>query len=227
MYSFQPFELQSSSNESILDLLRDVFTQVATEAVQLLPRIFIALIIIAIAVVIAKTISYGLRKILKYTDINELFTRATGINLPIKIDAIILFLTNIGIGLVAFYAIVNLFVEPPYIQVINDGFFYAARIISIVAISIILLAIFNTLIGRIRVENRLRSYALLIVLLLITAMLIDLTALSNPVKQALTTGLSIGVGIAIGVFAFWFFFHQYLDRIIKNKYGNTNQEEQE
>ncbi len=223
--SFRLFELQGSSNGSIVDTLRDVLSQVAAEAVQLLPRIFIALIILAIAFAVAKALNYGLRRVLKFTDIDELFTRVAGFTLPLKFDALIIFLTNLGIVLVAFYAVVNLFVEPQYLQIINDGFYYGARIISIVAISIILLAIFNMLIGRIRVENRLRSYAMLIVLLLITAMLVDLTALSDPVKQALTTGLSIGVGIAIGVFAFWFFFHPYIDRIVKNRYPNATEEE--
>jgi hypothetical protein len=211
-------EILKLSDENIIDTLREVFSQVATEAAQLIPRIFIALIIIAIAFVIIHALNYGLRKILKFTDIDELFLRLSGFSFPFKIDSLIIFLADLGIALAAFYAIVNLFIEEQYLQIINEGLYYGARIISIVVISIILLAIFNTLIGRIRVENRLRSYAMLIVLLLITAMLIDLTALSEPVKQALTTGLAIGVGIAIGVFAFWFFFHEYLDRMLKNKH---------
>ena len=97
----------------------------------------------------------------------------------------------------------------------NDGIYYAARAVSILVIAILIFAIFNMLIGRIKVETRLRSYAMLIVLLLITAMLIDITALSDQLKSALTLGLSIGVGIVIGVFAVWFFFHGYLDRSFK------------
>ncbi len=205
------------TNGDIIDTLRDVFSQIAAEAAQLIPRIFIALIIIAIAFIIIHALNYGLRKILKFTNIDELFSRLSGFSLPFKVDSLIILFADLGVALVAFYAIVSLFVEEQYLQIINDGLYYGARIVSIVAISIILLAIFNMLIGRIRVENRLRSYAMLIVLLLITAMLIDLTALSDPVKQALTTGLSIGVGIAIGVFALWFFFHEYLDRMLKNK----------
>ena len=42
---------------------------------------------------------------------------------------------------------------------------------------------------------------LFIVMLLVTAMLVDITALSDPVKSALIMGISIGVGISLGVFA--------------------------
>ena len=48
-------------------------------------------------------------------------------------------------------------------------------------------------------------------------MLVDVTALSEQVKNALITGLSIGVGISVGVFAVWFFFHDYLDKLILSK----------
>lgn len=62
-------------------------------------------------------------------------------------------------------------------------------------------------------------------MLLVTAMLIDVTALSNEIKQALATGLSIGVGVTIGAFAIWFFFHEYLDARFKAEtkgVGNEN-----
>jgi hypothetical protein len=32
--------------------------------------------------------------------------------------------------------------------------------------------------------------------------------------------MSTGLGIAIGVFAIWFFFHEYLDRLLDNKIGS-------
>jgi hypothetical protein len=41
----------------------------------------------------------------------------------------------------------------------------------------------------------LRGYIWFIILLLITAMLVDITALSETVKNALTTGISVGLGI--------------------------------
>jgi hypothetical protein len=52
---------------------------------------------------------------------------------------------------------------------------------------------------------------------------VDVTALSDPIKNALTSGLAIGVGISIGVFAIWFFFHDYLDEMLKIKTTSTKE----
>ena len=91
-------------------------------------------------------------------------------------------MADLGIALIALYGLVNLFLGSQYLQLMNDGIYYAARAVSILVIAILIFAIFNMLIGRIKVETRLRSYAMLIVLLLITAMLIDITALSDQVR---------------------------------------------
>ncbi len=80
----------------------------------------------------------------------------------------------------------------------NEVLAYGARVISVIGLAMILLAIFNSMVGRIRIEARLRSYAMFIVLLLVTAMLVDITALSEHVKNGLIGGLSLGVGISIG-----------------------------
>ncbi len=202
---------------NLFDLFRETLSQIASEIVQLVPKIFLALIIIALAFVAVKAINFSLRKILKITKIDETFTKMSGFSLPFKIDSLILFIANLGVVLLAVYSIANLFLGTQYVQLMNEGVYYGARILSIAVIAIVIFAIFNLIIGKIRVETRLRSYAMLIVLLLITAMLVDITALSDPVKQALTTGLSLGVGISIGVFAFWFFFHEYFDKKLEPK----------
>jgi O-antigen/teichoic acid export membrane protein len=213
--------------ENFFDLLQETFAQITAETIQLLPKIFIALIVIAITFVVIKVLNYFFKKVLKLTKLDAMFKRFAGFSLPFTIDGLVIFLADLGVALIAIYALINVFIGPQYLQLMNEGLYFGARIVSIVVISIIFLTIFNLLVSRIQFENRLRSYAMLIVLLLITAMLIDLTTLSEPVKQALTTGLSLGVGISIGVFAVWFFFHDYFDRIMKNKFNNKKEENQE
>jgi len=66
--------------------------------------------------------------------------------------------------------------------------------------------IFNAVIGRIKADPRLKAYPLVIIMLLVTAMLMDITALSEEIKRLLAMRLPIGIGIAIGAFAAWFFF---------------------
>jgi len=183
--------------------------------VRLLPKVLIALIVIVMTFLVIKVLNIGFRRLLKLAKLDVMFKQFTGFTLPFSLDSLIIFLADLGIALIALHGLVNLFLGSQYLRLINDGIYYAARVVSIVVIAILIFAIFNMLISRIKVESRLRSYAMLIVLLLITAMLIDITALSDQVKNALTLGLSIGVGIAIGVFATWFFFHEYLDKKFK------------
>jgi hypothetical protein len=155
-----------------------------------------------------------------------MFKQLSGFSLPFAMDSLIIFLADLGVALISLYAMVNLFLGAQYLQLMHEGLYYGARVVSIVVIAIVVLAISNALIGRIRVETRLRSYAMFIVLLLITAMLVDITALSDPVKNALITGLSVGVGISVGVFAIWFFFHDYFDRMLKIKAAISSEESQ-
>jgi hypothetical protein len=207
----------SLAEETFFETLRQIFTQIAMETVRLIPKIFIALIMVVITFLVIKVLNYSFRKLLKLAKLDKTFMQLSGFSLPFSLDSLIIFLADLGVALIALYAMVNLFLGTQYLHVMNDGLYYGARIVSIVIIAIVIIAIFNMVMSRVRVETRLRSYALFIVLLLITAMLIDITALSDPVKNALITGLSIGVGISIGVFAAWFFFHDYLDKIFKTK----------
>lgn len=211
--------------EDFFEILREILAQIATETMRLLPKIFIALIVLALTFLVIKVLNIAFRKLLRLAKLDAMFKQFASFSLPFSLDSLIIFLADLGIALIALYGLVNLFLGPQYLQLMNNGIYYGARVVSIVVIAIVIFAIFNMLIGRIKVETRLRSYAMLIVLLLITAMLIDITALSDQVKNALTLGLSIGVGIAIGVFAIWFFFHEYLDRSFKVESAVKPQEE--
>lgn len=213
------------AGENMLELLTQIFTQIASDFIRLLPKILIALVIFALTLLVIKALNFSLRKLLKLAKLNAMFKQLSGYSLPFSIDNLIIFFADLGILLIFFYALVNLFLGPQYLHLITEGLQYSARVVSIIAIAIILFAIFNTVISRVKVETRLRSYALFIVLLLITAMLIDVTALSDPIKNALTNGLAIGVGISIGVFAIWFFFHDYLDEMLKAKTASTREQQ--
>jgi len=82
-----------------------------------------------------------------------------------------------------------------------------------VTLSSIILAVFYIGI----VESRLRGYLIFIMMLLLTAMLIDVTALSEPVKHALYTGLAIGIGASLAIFSAWFFFGEFWERALEER----------
>ncbi len=215
------------AEENLFETLRSIFAQIAEETIRLIPRIFIALIIIAFTFLAIKVLNLAFRKLLKLAKLDTVFKQLSGFSLPFSLDNLIVYLADLGIALISLYALVNMFSGPQYLQLMNEGLYYGARLVSIVLIAIIIIAIFSALVGKINVESRLRSYAMFIVLLLITAMLIDITALSDPVKNALIIGLAIGVGISIGVFAIWFFFHEYFDQRFKPTTAVSTEENDE
>ncbi|MEM3549590.1 MAG: hypothetical protein QXN87_08265 [Candidatus Bathyarchaeia archaeon] len=213
--------------DNAFEMLRDALAQIAAEIVRLLPKLFIALIVVAITFSVIKVLNYSFRKMLRLVKLDETFKKLAGFSFPFSLDGLIIFLADLGIVLIALYAMANLFLGVEYLKLMNEGLYYGARIVSIIIIAIIILTIFSTVIGKVKVETRLRSYSLFIVLLLVTAMLIDITALSDQVKSALISGLAIGLGISVGVFAVWFFFHEYFDRILKKRDVELEKEEKE
>ncbi|MEM4520301.1 MAG: hypothetical protein QXF23_01085 [Candidatus Bathyarchaeia archaeon] len=203
------------NQENLFKIIGEVLAQIALEVTLLLPKILITLVVFIIAFLIIRMLNAFLGKLLKIAKVDDAFVRFSGFSLPFSLEKFIVFLANIGIILIAFYATINLFLEPRYIQLINDGIYYGARIISIIIITLVIFAVFNAVTIRTKVDPRIRTYPLVIIMLLVTAMLIDITALSSEIKGALAAGLSIGVGVAIGAFALWFFFHEYLDAYFK------------
>lgn len=203
------------ADENALDLLQQIYSQIALEIVGLIPKILVGLIIAILTFLLIKSVNYFLRKMLRLARFDGMFEELSGCSLPFSIETLVVLLADLGIGLVSLYSLVGIFAGEMYLEIVKGALYYGARIASVVLLGIFLLTIFNTLVSRVRVETRLRSYGMFLVLLMVTAMLIDITALSDPVKNALITGLSIGVGISIGVFAVWFFFHDSIDRLVK------------
>lgn len=203
--------------EDVFELLMEVLSQVALELIQLTPKIFISIIVIVVSFLVIKVLNTVLSKLLGFAKLDELLREVSGVSMPFSVGRLLTFLVDLGVALIALYSLVSLFLGAEYVRFMNDVLAYGGKLVSVVAMSLIILAAFNAVIGKVRIESRLKIYTRFVVLLIITAMLIDVTALSPQTKTALSTGLAIGVGAFIGVFAVWFFFHEYLDRLIAKK----------
>lgn len=209
--------------EDIPKLLEEVLSRLALETISLLPKILTCVVVIVLAFVVIKTINALLWRLLKFAKLDAIFNRFVGFALPFSLERLIVVLADVGVMVAAFYAMASLFLDPSFMQMINDGLYYTARVFSVVIIALLIFAIFNNLTAKIKVDPRFRMYTLMILILLVTAMLIDITALSSEVKSALVTGLSMGVGVTIGAFAIWFFFHEYLEVRVKSKIEEKQQ----
>jgi len=195
------------------DFLKEFFSMISREILYLTPKLLIAILMIVAAFIVVRFVGSGVRKLLSMADVDGMIKRYSGIELPIPFNSIILSLLYIGVALTLIYGFINLFLGEAYIETATSVMIYGARVISVIVLAIILFTAFSAVIEKIRVESRMKGYLFFIVTLLLTAMLIDVTALSEPVKRSLYTGLAIGIGASLAVFSIWFFFHEYLDKM--------------
>ncbi len=193
----------------------EFFSQLVSEFMTLVPKLIIGIIIILAAFVVLKLVGGLIRKLLSVANIDELLEKYLGVKLPLSVNSVIQAIFYIGVLLAAVYGLINIFLGEAYVELANSLLLYGARVISVILLAIILFAAFSGIIEKIRVESRMKGYLFFIIMLLLTAMLIDVTALSEPVKQSLYTGLAIGIGASLAVFSIWFFFHEYLEKTLE------------
>ena len=199
------------------EVLERFASELARELIGLIPKLILAVIVIVAAFAVLKLVGGFIRKLLKLANVDELFEKTTGIRLPIALSSIILAVFYIGVVLASSYALINIFLGEAYVEIANSLLLYGARIISLILLAVIIFAGFSWIIEKIRVESRLKGYLIFLMTLLLTAMLIDVTALSEPVKHALYTGLAIGIGASLAIFSAWFFFGELWEKALEER----------
>jgi hypothetical protein len=202
------------TTESLYDLLLRVLGQIATDIVTFLPGIFLTILVLVVTAVALKLLNKFLVRVLGLVDLDGTFKALVKTALPFSLNSLIIALIDIGVVLIAIFGLADILI-PQRIEVMREIVGYGLRIVSVVAIVVLTFVMFNMFVERMRIETRMRGYVVFLLLILVTVMVIDLSALSESTKQALGNGLSTGLGIAIGVFAVWFFFHEYFDRILR------------
>ena len=200
--------------EPIYDLFVDAMSEIVTDIAILLPRIILTIIVLIIAFLAIRLLNIFFKRLLQLVNLDGIFKTLVKTELPFSLSNLIIILIDVGIILIAIFGLSNIFFDPSQMELIRGIFEYALRILSIIAVTILWFMMFNLLIERVSTESRLRGYILFILLIIVTMMIVDLTALSHSTKNVMEQGLSIGLGITVGVFAIWFFFHDYLDKLI-------------
>ncbi len=200
--------------EPIYDLFVDAMSEIVTDIATLLPKIILTIIVLIIAFLAIRLLNVFFKRLLELVNLDGIFKTLVKTELPFSLSNLIIILLDAGILLIAIFGLSNIFFDPSQMELIRGIFEYALRILSIIAVTILWFMMFNLLIERVSTESRLRGYILFILLIIVTMMIVDLTALSHSTKSVMEYGLSIGLGITVGVFAIWFFFHDYLDKLI-------------
>ncbi|MEM2876248.1 MAG: hypothetical protein QXL67_04795, partial [Candidatus Bathyarchaeia archaeon] len=65
-------------DESLFEILQEILVQIAAETISLLPRIFIALIVIVLTFLVIKVLNIGFQKPLKLAKLEVMFKQFTG-----------------------------------------------------------------------------------------------------------------------------------------------------
>ena len=200
--------------QSLYDLFVRVIEQIATDIVTILPRILLAVVVFTVAILVIRVLNGALGKVLKVVKLDDMLSKAVRTELPFSLSGLIIALVDVGIVLIAVFGTANLFLAPEHMELMKEILGYAARIVSVIVITVLTFVLFTALIERMTFETRMRGYVVFIVLIITTMMIIDLTNLSDSTKRALVDGLSIGLAVSISVFAIWFFFHDHLDKAL-------------
>ncbi|MCS7125315.1 MAG: hypothetical protein NZ929_00150 [Aigarchaeota archaeon] len=199
-------------DKSQLQVIEEFLEVISMEITAVVPKIITAILIIVVAYVSLRLLGYLMKKILGFADIDKFIKRYWGGELPLSFNRLVIVLVYIAVILAAVYGVISIFVTREYLEAASSMILYGTRMISIIVVSLILFTVFTLVIDRIMGESRLKGYLLFIITLLLTSMMIDVTTLSESVKESLYTGLSIGIGASLAVFAVWFFFHEYLEK---------------
>jgi len=205
------------SQETPSDFLKEALQEIAYDIIAFLPKIILALIVLIITFLIIRFVNGLFSRILKLVDLDGMLKKIGKIELPFSLNSLVILLIDVGIVLIALFGLANYFLEPQQLLIVKEAFQYSSRILGDLFIIIIIFFLFNILIGKVTVQTRMRGYIMFILLILITMMIFDLASLSPLTQQELQKGLSLGLGITIGVFAIWFFFHDYLDKLVSQK----------
>jgi len=200
------------SYKEILSLIENNIKQFMINLINTAPKILTSVLIFLVALVSIKYVNRLITFIMDRTKFEEFVYKITGTQIPLTKMFIII--TDIGIVLVAIAGVLNV-VAPDLVVVYRQGLDYFARLASVIVLSIVSILGLNAIISFIRIEEKIKSFVVLIAFLMIFAFLIDLTALSNVVKNAIVSGISIGIGVAIGAFAIWFLFGEYIERVVR------------
>jgi len=200
--------------QDVLSLLEELLRRIAEEIAGLAPRLFLALSAILATAVLIKLINAYLRRLLSFSRLDEAVERTLG-RPPLPPSSLIVGLADLGVGLIGAYVALTLLLPEELVEAFDSAVVYVGRTVSVLALIGFILVAFNALVGRIRLEAKLKSYMAFFSFLMATALLVDVVALSDPVKQALVSGLAIGIGASIAVFALWFFFSDYIERCLR------------
>ena len=202
----------SNITGNITQTIPAIVKEIGLELIQFAPKVIICVLIVLVAVLATRWLNRFIALLFEKTKVEEFIHKGIGFSIPLT--RIVIALADLGIAIAVITGILHI-VAPQIIPIFRQGLEYVARIVSVILLAFVTILGLNALVKMIKVEEKIKSFVLLMSFLLILVLLVDLAALSPEIKSALVHGISIGIGFAIGIFAIWFFFGEHIERKLK------------
>jgi len=179
---------------------------------QAIPKIFLASIIILVTFLVVKLVNRAIKWLIAAGRLEDLLREVVPGGVRLSLYTIFSLLADVAVVVASSSIIVRLYV-PEGTQLYQELVGYLARAGSVVVLSVLALVMVDAVVKSIRLERKTERFFVMLTSLILVILVIDLAALTNEVKMALTAGLALGVGLLIGVFSLWAFFGDYLEDI--------------
>lgn len=192
--------------------LADALLSISQELIQLFPKIALSILLIMLFLLIIKGVNKLIRWLLKVSDVEGFLGRYSASFLMTPITQVFIVLSDLGLIMLLSAILLNVFL-PAGSEAYNLYVSYLGRIGSVAFLAIIFVFGISSVMSLVKLEDKVKGMIMLISLLMVFAVLIDLTNLGGEIKAGLVWGISLGIGITIGVFSIWFFFKESIDSL--------------
>ncbi|MGC9103879.1 MAG: hypothetical protein ACP5JF_03690 [Candidatus Methanodesulfokora sp.] len=196
--------------------LADALLSISQELIQLFPKIALSILLIMLFLLIIKGVNRLIRWLLKVSDVEGFLGRYSASFLMTPITQVFIVLSDLGLIMLLSAILLSVFL-PAGSEAYNLYVSYLGRIGSVAFLAIIFVFGISSVMSLVKLEDKVKGMIMLISLLMIFAVLIDLTNLGGEIKAGLVWGISLGVGITIGVFSIWFFFKESIDSLCRGR----------
>jgi hypothetical protein len=196
--------LQQPASSSIEEAVRLALHDITSIVPKLAASVLAGAIMALLSVFIVRLVSRLLRASRIDEVLDPLFARY---GVPFTLSSLINGLLIFALVLITIYvSIVAGF--PEYGDVIAQVIIITSRIASVFVMILLTYVAINYVTEKLRMEKGLKGFMALVIFDISLILIIDVTALSPVVKEALAWGLSLGLGLSIAVFTAWYFFGQ-------------------
>ncbi|MEZ0346775.1 MAG: hypothetical protein ABWK01_09505 [Infirmifilum sp.] len=185
---------------------------IINDVIASIPKIFLVAAIILATFILIKLVNRVIKWLVSIGRFEETLKEIIPEGTRLSLTTLLSIFADVAILIAASALIIRLHV-PEGNVFYQEAVGYIARAGSVVILSILAFVMVDAVVKSMKLERKTERFFVMLSALIFVILIVDLAALSNEVKVALTAGLALGVGLLIGVFSLWAFFGDYIEEI--------------